>query len=222
MKPRAQFSIVVLVVAALLGLYLNLTATGNAPVCIWHVGVEENTEAFTQVRPGTPLSLHVDLPFAAHVYVASHNPADGTIALFPSPWLRTEANNPLSAGSHQLPGTIDGRELRWPAPLESGPTSYMVVLSVEPIGELDELFEKIRQIGNMAFTDGSFNVSAPKEGGMAVVPPHNPIPGPILQAAADSLTSLEQNGPMVPWLGDPQLGEDPRIYLSTFRIAVVE
>ena len=97
----------------------------------------------------------------------------------------------------------------------------MVVLSPDPIAELDELFKKIRQIGNMAFTDGSFNVSAPKEGGMAVVPPRNPIPGPILQAAFDSFASMEQ-GVMIPWLGNREPGEDPRIYLSTFRIDVVE
>ncbi len=217
MKPRVQFSIIALIVAALLALYLNITAAGNAPVCIWHVGTDENPEAWAPVRPGTPVSLHVDLPFAAHVYVASHNPTDGTIALFPSPWLRTEASNPLAPGSHQLPGTVENRELRWPAPLVPGPTSYMVVLSPDPIGELDELFEKIRQIGNMAFTDGSFNVSAPREGGMAVVPPRDSIPGPILQAAEDTLSSMEQSGPMVPWAGDPQ-----PIYLSTFRITVVE
>ena len=115
--------------------------------------------------------------------------------------------------------------LNWPAPDVLGPTSYMVVVSPAPVAQLEELFARIRQIGNMAFGDGSLTVSAPREGGMDVVPPRNPIPSPILQAAADALVTMESQA-MVTLPEDPD-GEDPDsdqtpIYVATFRLTVVE
>ena len=69
------------------------------------------------------MTLTVDLPFAGYVYVVGFNYTQGSVTYFPTEYLATEHKNLDSgrmnyfpAGTHELPGTIDGKPQRWWVP----------------------------------------------------------------------------------------------------------
>src|SRR5690606_37476450 len=189
-RPHSRAT-VFLTVASLVSLTVLLVGTALparriVPFVFWQLGDGDRAvEQYAEVPAGTALGLTIELPFAAHVYVASWSALQGTIELFPSARLSTELTNPLPDARHWLPATLEGTRLTWPTHAVVGPIHYLVVVSREPCTGLEETLRRVRQMGHMArldsgFGDRSMYVFAP-EGGMKVVPPNDKPAAPELE-----------------------------------------
>lgn len=144
-----------------------------------------------------PLALELELPRPMYVYVASHDLVRGTIAMFPSTMLRSDLPaNPLPAGRHTLPGTLDGADLRWHAGDGVGATSLMIIASPTPRPDLATVLERCRQMGNAAFRARPLLDTYAPADGMAATPPRHEVPHPLLRAAHGLLDPLH-DGPLV-------------------------
>jgi hypothetical protein len=188
------------ITAALLGVWWLGPAA--PPSLSWRVGDGGAPEAlFAEVPHETPLELEIELPEPMHVYVCSHDTQRGGIAMFPSGALRSDVpSNPLPAGRHRLPGQARDLRLLWHAGDGVGPTSFLVVASVEPLPDLVRVLGTMRQMGNAAFPGRPVLGTYAPEGGMEVVPPFGRVPTDVLRACA-GLLDPEPDGPMRPWTG---------------------
>src|SRR5688572_12055535 len=194
-----------LVSLAVLLLGIALPALRPTPQVAWHVGDDQaaSVQQFAEVSTGTPIGLVVDLPYPAHVYVASWSELQGTIALFPSDRLASALRNPLPAGRHALPGVLDSKAMTWPTHSVVGPIHYFAVASRERLAELEDVLHRTKQMGHMArlgpgFTDRNMYVFAP-EGGLQVLPPNDRPAAVELDAARTAfhdLAALGSAGPM--------------------------
>lgn len=210
---RRSTATVFLAVASSVSLTVLLFGTAlpallPAPEVAWRVGDDLRTvEQFAEIATGTPLRLEVELPFPAHVYVASWSRLQGTIALFPSQRLDTELANPLPAGRHALPGPVrgnrDGRAPTWPVHDVVGPITYFVVASREPLPDLEAALAAVRQMGQMGrpgtgFADDSLYLFAPA-GGMKGMPANDQPAADVLRSlVARSLDDMHTDGRMRP------------------------
>ena len=169
----------------------------NGPEATWRFGPERQAVApFDEVPMLDPVILEVRVPFTAWVYAVSFSHAGGCRAQFPSDYLATDLENPLPAGTHRLPGRLEGKDLEWFVHGVKGEAvSYILVVSKRPLPDLHERMKTLFQIGNTAFPDGSFGSYIPK-GGKAVLPEKHRIPHPLLkQAAYDRDAAVD--GPML-------------------------
>jgi hypothetical protein len=168
------------------------------------------------MAPPIRLALRCDEP--RFVYVFSHSTEDGTLLLFPSPNVRSEAVQPLAAGHAVLPGTRDGKELTWTSRHQIlATTTFVVVAAKERVAELEALLPRLRRWSNTTMTDGSMQVTDPAEGTERAAGPRTALPEPLLQRAAEiSLTATLVNGPLQPdsqhegvWIGSWRIKERP-------------
>lgn len=215
--PKNAIRAFVLLLAAGLAVYFvwPRQAGQDSPWYRWVIGDGGDKRNYQEVAADTEVRLELALRSPAYVYVASHNGTDGTIALFPSPWLDTDLGNPLPPGTHVLPGRFEGTGLAWPVRATLGATDYLAVVSDEPVAELEDLFESARQISNTTFPDHRMVVTAPRGRSMDDVPRRASIPGKLLPAAgAIAVESLA--GALRPW------GEDESILLTSMKVIVKE
>ncbi|MEZ5963290.1 MAG: hypothetical protein R3F56_05520 [Planctomycetota bacterium] len=165
------------------------------PRMIWRVGSDlHEARQETEVTSGTPVALEVDLPFPAHVYVASWSTAMGTIALFPSEHLATARANPLPAGKHHLPGLHEDTPTTWPTPNVVGPVYYLALVSCEPRPQIEAALRRVRQMGHLGqpgtgIEDRGMYVFVPEAGLDEAVPPDVPV-APEFDAARTVLGEL--------------------------------
>jgi hypothetical protein len=201
-RRRHSRATVFLTVASLVSvavLLLGIAWPTSPPLrASWRLGDEQRPAGGQPtVAAGTPISVQLTLGFAAHVYVVSWSPLQGTIALFPSARLATEVTNPLAAGEHWLPGMFESKPLTWPLHAVVGPVHYLVVASRVPLPALAETVQRLRQMGHMGklgagFTDRAMYVFAP-EAGMKVVP-SNEAPAAPEFAAARAVAQAQGEG----------------------------
>jgi len=223
--------------AAALCVLLVWLATGlgtdAVPRVHWRIDERDDpVEAFAEVEMETPLTLEVDLPFDAYLYVASFEPVRGSIAMFPSNFLRSDVPaNPLAEGVHRLPGKHGDVDLLWHSGDVPSPISFMVVVSRDRLPELEAAMKTFRQFGNAAFPQRRKLGSYAPDGGMASVPALTEVHTDVLRAAY-SLPDPEHDGEMTRWpkrdgvwlkvlrlqvKGGPEPGqepEDPRALLK--------
>jgi len=110
MNLRARILLAVVVVLATAGV---VTSPGNgvpaeplpgdAPVVVWTVDGQP-AHPFDNLPAEAAVRLHVHWTAPLYCYVASWSATDGTLALFPTPWLVTDLKNPMAAGKVTLPG----------------------------------------------------------------------------------------------------------------------
>lgn len=203
--PRRRRSWLLWSELAALCALLVLWASGASrpPTLEWHVAGASSNEPFQRVAAEASLSLSLDLPAETWVYVASHEPVRGNIAMFPSAYLLAgTTRNPVPAGRHTLPGRHADVTLEWHAGDVAGPISFFVIASARPIPELDAAMASFRQMGNAAFPNRArLGTYAPK-GGMERVPPLGEIATGVLRAA-NTLLDDGTPGPMLPLDGHP-------------------
>ncbi len=105
-------------------------------------GVEELTEG-GRIRPGDRLSLEIDTPEAAHVWVVNEDLDGNIFLLFPIAGL--DLDNPLSADrGHRLPGRLNGVPQHWQVTSAGGRERFLVLASRNPLPELE------RELAGMA------------------------------------------------------------------------
>jgi hypothetical protein len=215
MSIRVQI-VACIVAFFLLGGYLmwshGVISKAVSPTVAWTVGDGKAARQYDELAPETPVHLTVEWKQPMYWYVASWSTTDGTLALFPSPWLMTDATNPLH-GRVELPGHREGKTLTWPVRGGvPGVTVYMVVAAAKPVAELDALFLRMRQASNTTFPDKQMVITGPKDKPLAEVPPAAKIPHPLLQAAAD-IDAVDPDGPMQAAAGHPG------VFLASWKLA---
>lgn len=186
------------------------------PECALLLGEDQHpAPPFAEATPDTPVRLQVRAAEALHVWVASWSGTDGTLALFPTPWLQTSVKNPLPSGTNLLPGRHGDKELAWPVRPVPGVTHYLAVASRASLPDLDATFAILRQVSNTTLPDGSMVVTAPKGRTLDDVPAREKIAGPLLELAA-SVTGASGRTPMRPvpgregvWVASFQLVPPP-------------
>lgn len=208
--PVALTTLSVLLLGA--GWWVARSAARRAPVCALLLGPERTpARPFAETAAGTPARVEVRWHEPLHVWVASWSATDGTLALFPSPWLRTAATNPLPAGTATLPGRDGERDLDWPTRPVPGVTHYLVVASSAPLPELDQTFTRLRQASNTTFPDGSLVITAPKDRTLSDVPPRERMAHPLLEQAgaetgAGGHTTMRE------------VADRPGVWLASFQV----
>ena len=139
------------------------------------------------VRPGDQLHLKLELPGAHHIYVLNEDLNGALFVLFPLAGL--EQPNPLPAGTHRLPGRKDGVPLDWQVTTAGGREKFLVIASVEPLGELERTLQELQAAGS----GGSASMVVRGVGGLAPASSQ-----PISLAAIQQ--QLEAQGPASLWL----------------------
>jgi eukaryotic-like serine/threonine-protein kinase len=105
-----------------------------------HPGAEKLPAGAT-VYPTDYLSLEIQGSRPMHVYAFNINPFGELIVLFPDRGLALR--NPLDPGMvHRLPGVVGGNPNYWRAGRQSGPESFYVFASREPLAEAVRLIER--------------------------------------------------------------------------------
>jgi hypothetical protein len=205
-----------------IGVYFWFTAPPASPVLAagWRIGSGgelRHGRHDDEVAADSPLRLWIRSDEPRHLYVFSHSHEDGTLLLFPSPDVASDCRNPLPAGQVVLPGKLDGKELAWTT--RAGvlsPQTFLAIASEQPVPELEALLPRLRRWSNQALPDRSMVVTLPAAGADFAGKPRQPLPDPLLLAAAalgaDARSGADPNGPMV---GAP---DRTGIWFSAFRI----
>jgi hypothetical protein len=171
----------------------------------WEFGsAQARTQSFEKVPAWDPMSLSIQLPFDAYVYVVSFDHMHGAVTYFPTEYLGTDHLNSttgrmnfLSAGKHEIPGTWNDTTPKWFVPNVDGSLSLCVIASRAPLADLEELLPLTRQVGNRAYHDQSMGFYMPRAGRDKVIG-KTKMPHPVLQAALDS-AEAPLDGPMLAW-----------------------
>ena len=188
---RSLLTIELLVLSALAATWL-LSRSDAPPAVHWQFGETRSAaEPFSSFPPGFPLRLAVDLPRPMYVYVASHDMLRGNIALWPSAALKSELEaEPIAAGSHFLPGSFKGQDVQWHVGDGVGATTFLVIVSEQPLPDLAAAMTHFRQMGNAAFPDRSTCTTYAPPGGMKDVPARSQIAHPLLQRCASDTDGI--------------------------------
>jgi len=182
---KIPMALAVLATLSLAGMVLIPSQDPDLPECTLLLGTaKQAAEAFAEAAPETEVRVELHAPEALHAYVASWSDTDGTLALFPTPWLQTSMKEPLPAGTNLLPGNNAGKELCWPVPPVPGLTHVLVVASRAAQPDLEAAFAVLRQASNTTFPDGRMVITAPRDHHMSDVPARNRIAHPLLAQAA--------------------------------------
>lgn len=185
---------------------------GDGPYATWRFGPDhESVGPFADVPMAAPVSLELSLPFESWVYTVCFSLAQGPRALFPSDYLASDIQNPLPAGTHRLPGRLEGKDLEWVVPsCENQAVSYLLVVSRKPLPDLHKRMSTFFQIGNTAFSDRTFGSYLPK-GGKTVLPEQNRVDDPILKQAAWNRDAA-LDGPML------EMKNRPGVFIKAMHV----
>jgi hypothetical protein len=189
---------------------------GDGPYATWRFGPDHETVGpFEDVPMADPVNLELSLPFKAWIYTVCFSLAQGPRALFPSDYLATDVQNPLPAGTHRLPGRLEGKDLTWVVPsCKNQAVSYLLVVSRKPLPDLQNRMSTFFQIGNTAFSDRSFGSYMPK-GGKTVLPKQNRVDHPLLKQAAWNREAVT-DGPMF------ELKDHPGVFIRAMHVVPKE
>jgi serine/threonine protein kinase len=83
----------------------------------------------TRLTVGDHLSLEVQVSAPVYMYIVNEDDHGESYLLFPLPGLM---KNPLPAGRHRLPGTLDGSEVSWRVSSTGGKEHFLVMASPTP------------------------------------------------------------------------------------------
>ena len=127
---------------------LSEEADEIGPAVLW---AERGGESFAvsendSLRPGDRLNVQLDLAAESHVYVFNEDEKGELFVLFPLPGLAPQ--NPVPAGRHRLPGTLDGRSQSWEVTSAGGRERFLIVGSASKVAEL-ELFRNAHELARM-------------------------------------------------------------------------
>ncbi len=100
-------------------------------------GVEERLPHGGIISPGDDLFLEIRGSAAMHVYIVNEDMRGGQAVLFPLPGL--ELQNPLTRGTHRLPGRLDGLDHGWTVTSSGGSELVSVLASREPMAGLEQI-----------------------------------------------------------------------------------
>ena len=100
-----------------------------------HAGTRERLLDGDRVDVGDTLSLDVETSVAMYVYVLHEDDKRQTIVLFPIAGYIP--SNPVPAGLHRLPGTLNGKAIDWGVHSAGGHERILVVASRTPLADLD-------------------------------------------------------------------------------------
>lgn len=175
------------------------------PSVTWRFGSDETAvESFETVPAWDSMTLSLNLPFDAYVYVVSFDHLHGAVTYFPTEYLGTDHDDPttgrmnfLSAGEHELPGTWNGSASKWFVPDVPESLSLCVVISRQALADLEALLPLTMQVGNRAYRDRSMGFYMPRAGRDQLVGKRR-MPHPLLQAAINS-PDAALAGPMQAW-----------------------
>ncbi len=196
LQSNLRLTLVVALAATAGALWVGVAP--GAPAATTWLGGESRApiEPVSQLPTEFPLRLDLELAEPMHVYVASHDLVRGTIAMFPSTALRSDAGmNPLPPGQHSLPGQHLGKQLAWHAGDGVGGTTFVVIASREPLPELADALRACRQTGNAAFPHLPLLGTYAPEAGMEGTPSRSRFAHPLLEIAA-AAALRGHDGPM--------------------------
>ncbi len=88
------------------------------------------------IAPGDRIYLEIEAEAPVHVYVANEDETGAVFTLFPVPGLDIE--NPIPAGRHRLPGTINGAANDWQVTSAGGTETFLVVAAPKPVPEIEQ------------------------------------------------------------------------------------
>jgi hypothetical protein len=187
----------VLAAAAAAGIWWNEEPAG--PACTWRIGtgaeIRQGTH-YERLPPETPFRLSLHTAEAMHVYVFSNSAEDGTLLLWPTSALRSDLDQPLPAGHHVLPGSLEGKELAWTTRTGiRASTTFVVVAAREPIPELEAFMPRLRHWTNTVFPEHTMLVTNPPTGTEVLRGSEFPTPL-LLRAARYRVTEVLPNGPL--------------------------
>jgi hypothetical protein len=217
MNLRLQFAAITVAFAAVAAVLLwNTAPSTEAPVLAWKLGEDgAEPQQYAVVSAEAPLRLQVHSRSDVHVYVASFSATDGTLTLFPTPMLVSDAQNPLTAGEHLLPGKKGDQSLAWPVRGGvPGATEYVVVASKQALPELAAVLAKCRYFSNTTLPDGSLLFTYPKDVPAKDAAGKAALPHPLL-LEAQKLAPVTPNGAMT------AAKDHPDVWLACFKLAQV-
>lgn len=100
----------------------------------------------SRVTPGDQLYLELETTKPLHVYVLNQDDNGVAALLFPIPGLPLQ--NPISAHqAHDLPGTLDARQVYWVVTSRGERERFWIVASRKPIPELEKLIDELPAAG---------------------------------------------------------------------------
>ena len=114
------------------------------------------------VSPGDRLELQIQIGQPTHLYLFNEDENGESFVLFPLPGVQPQ--NPLPAGSHRLPGTIDGESQSWVVTSTGGSEHFLVVASANALPSVQVFLENTRKAG-----DSSATSSEPGDNGTETV-----------------------------------------------------
>lgn len=217
MNLRLQFAAITVAFAAVATVLLwNVAPSTDAPVLTWKLGADgAEPQQYAVASADSPLRLHVLSRSDVNVYVASFNATDGTLALFPTPMLSSDAANPLTAGEHLLPGKRGDQSIAWPVRSGvPGATDYVVVASKQALPELAAVLAKCRYFSNTTLPDGSLVFPYPKDVPAKDAAGKTALPHALL-TEAQALKADTSGGEMTPAKGRTD------VWLACFKLAPV-
>jgi hypothetical protein len=217
MNLRLQFAAITVAFAAVAAVMLwNSGPSTEAPVLAWKLGADGAApQQFAVASAEAPLALRVQSRSDVHVYVASFSATDGTLALFPTPMLVSDAQNPLTAGEHLLPGKKGEQSLTWPVRGGvPGATDYVAVASKKALPELAAVLAKCRYFSNTTLPDGSLLFTYPKDVPAKDAAGKAALPHPLL-VEAQKLAPVNPNGAMT------AAKDQPDVWLTCFKLGPV-
>jgi hypothetical protein len=97
------------------------------------------------IGPGDRLAMQVELKQPTYLYLINEDEQGESFVLFPLP--AVEPQNPLPAGSHQLPGAIAGQPQNWVVTSTGGSEHFLVVASSRPLDVVESFIEGTRKAG---------------------------------------------------------------------------
>jgi eukaryotic-like serine/threonine-protein kinase len=104
-------------------------------------GIDLPVVESTRLAVGDHLSLDVEVSAPVYMYVVNEDDHGESYLLFPLPGLMS---NPLPAGRHRLPGTIDGSEVSWKVSSTGGKEHFLVMASpTPPLPLFQKVFESL-------------------------------------------------------------------------------
>ncbi|MBZ0113720.1 MAG: DUF4384 domain-containing protein, partial [Thermoanaerobaculia bacterium] len=126
---------------ALLGLWWHqhVPRSGTSLIEQWNlvrVGSPESPlRDGSKIRLGDPLGLEVNCAQETYLYLLNEDQAGNVFVLFPLP--ETGNRNPLPAGRHRLPGSIDGIPQNWIVTSSGGDEHFLLVAATTPLPAVD-------------------------------------------------------------------------------------
>jgi hypothetical protein len=165
-----------------------------------------------RVAPGDGLALRFQANEPVHVYVLDEDATGEVYVLFPAPGV--ELANPLAPGVlHRLPGTKEGRDMRWLVTSAGGKETVIVIATREPFTALEQEIASFpranadRPVVDQRVGEGALETLRGIGGMVDAGPAGRGAPSPRLSEVVRRLAASDR--PAAPWTWQIEL-ENPR------------